>query len=56
MINQKTATTLIAIGSLMTALIAIMVYVNTRDHRKLQKDILLLDKELKKSQLDNLNG
>jgi len=51
------------IGAILTGLIAVLTYINTKEHRELQKanakldhELKLFDLELKKSQYKNIIG
>jgi hypothetical protein len=51
------------IGAILTGLVAVLTYINTKEHRELQKanaqldkDLKLLELELKKSELKRANG
>jgi ABC-type arginine transport system ATPase subunit len=51
------------IGAILTGLIGVLTYVNTKEHRRLQKanaqlemELNLLDLEIKKSQIQKING
>jgi hypothetical protein len=51
--NQKNLIVLIGgIGAFLTAVIAVVSYVNMKDHRKMIKENAKLDNDLKKLELD----
>jgi hypothetical protein len=62
-VEKETLFLLGGIGAVLTGMVALFTYINTREHRKLQKnnaeldqEIKLLELELKKYQLKKTNG
>ena len=62
-VEKDTLFLLGGIGAILTGLVALFTYINTKEHRKLQKnnaeldqEIKLLELELKKYQLKKTNG
>jgi hypothetical protein len=62
-VEKETLFLLGGIGAILTGLVAILTYINTKEHRELQKnnaqldqELKLLELELKKSQLKKTNG
>jgi len=62
-VEKKSLIILGGIGAILTGLVAVLTYINTKEHRKLQKENARLDQELKlfelslkKSQFKGANG
>lgn len=62
-VEKETLFLLGGIGAILTGLVAVMTYVNTKEHRELQKrnaeldqELKLFELELKKSELKKTNG
>jgi hypothetical protein len=61
-VEKETLFLLGGIGAILTGLVAVLTYINTKEHRELQKSNAELDKELKlfelelkKNELTNVN-
>ena len=62
-VEKETLFLLGGIGAILTGLVAVLTYINTKEHRELQKnnaqldgELKLLELELKKTQLKKTNG
>lgn len=62
-VEKETLFLLGGLGAVLTGMVALFTYINTREHRKLQKanaeldqEIKMLELELKKTQLRKSNG
>jgi Tfp pilus assembly protein PilN len=62
-VEKETLFLLGGVGAILTGLVAVLTYINTKEHRELQKnnaqldaELKLLELELKKSQLKKTNG
>ena len=62
-VEKETLFLLGGVGAVLTGLVAVLTYINTKEHRELQKSNAQLDKELKlfelelkKNQLNNVNN
>lgn len=62
-VEKETLFLLGGIGAILTGLVAVMTYINTKEHRELQKrnaeldqELKLFELELKKSELKKTNG
>lgn len=62
-VEKETLFLLGGVGAVLTGMVALFTYINTKEHRKLQKanaeldqEIKLLELELKKNELKKTNG
>ena len=51
-VEKETLFLLGGIGAILTGLVAVLTYINTKEHRELQKSNAQLDKELKLFELE----
>ena len=62
-VEKETLFLLGGIGAILTGLVAVLTYINTKEHRELQKanaqldqELKMFELELKKSELKKVNG
>jgi Tfp pilus assembly protein PilN len=62
-VEKETLFLLGGIGAILTGLVAVLTYINTKEHRELQKnnaqldgELKLLELEIRKTQLKKTNG